>query len=184
MDWYLITKFLHVVFAIIWLGGALVMVILGTAAARARNDEQLVSVVRQVAWCADRVYVPASIMTLIFGLLTTWLGGLWSELWVILGLAGIVATIFLGIVVLSPRAKKVESEHVAGGATPQAIATSREIVTIARFDMVLLFTVVADMVLKPTPADWVTLVVMALVILGAAVLFLRPLLSPPRPAAA
>ena len=37
----------------------------------------------------------------------------------------------------------------------------REILTIAKFDMVLLFTIVADMVLKPTVNDWLTLAIMA-----------------------
>jgi hypothetical protein len=46
--------------------------------------------------------------------------------------------------------------------------------TITKFDAVLLFTVVADMVLKPSASDWPVLVVFAVVIVGAALLFLRP----------
>jgi uncharacterized membrane protein len=184
MDWYLIAKFLHVISAILWLGGALIMVILGAVAERARNDSQMVGVVRQVAWLAERVYVPSSISTLVFGLIATWLGGLWSELWVILGLVGIVATIALGVGVLSPRAKKVESEFKAGGESPSVVALCREILTIAKFDMVLLYTVVAVMVLKPGADDWITLIVMALVIAGAAAVFLMPVLRRGGPAPA
>lgn len=176
MEWYLFIKFLHVTSAIIWLGGALVMVMLGMKAERAKNDAELVVIVQQVAWAAERVYVPASIATLLFGLITTWIGGLWSELWVILGLVGIVATIGLGIGVLTPRAKRAEAGRVAGGATPAVVAICREILAIAKFDMVLLFTIVADMVLKPSADDWATLLVMALVIVAAGIVLLSPVL--------
>lgn len=184
MDWYSLAKFLHVISAILWLGGALIMVILGLAAERAKNDSQMVGVVRQVAWLAERVYVPSSISTLIFGLIATWIGGLWSELWVILGLIGVAATITLGIGVLSPRAKKVETEFKAGGETPAVVALCHEILAIAKFDMVLLYTIVADMVLKPDLDNWVTLVIMALVIIAAAAVFLMPVLRRNSPAPA
>jgi len=180
MDWYPITKFLHVAFAIIWLGGAFIMVVLGAAADRARNDADIVSTVRKVAWSAERIYVPASVLTLLFGIATTWIGELWSQLWVILGLIGIAATIALGILVLSPRAKRVEAGYGAGGASPSVVATCREILAIAKFDMVLLFTIVADMVLKPGTGDWVTLAVMAAVIVVAAAVFLGGLFRPAR----
>lgn len=177
MDWYLISKFLHVAFATLWLGGALIMVILGIGAERARDDRQLVAVVRQVAWLAERVYIPSSILTLVFGLIAAWLGDLWSHLWVILGLVGIAATIVLGIAVLSPRAKKVDAGFKASGETPEVVALCRDILTIAKFDMVLLYTVVFDMVLKPQVGDWVTLGIMALVVVAAGAYFLAPILG-------
>ncbi len=65
----------------------------------------------------------------------------------------------------------------AGGATPAVVATCRELLSIARFDLVLLFTVIADMVFKPDPASWLTLLVMALALLAAGMLWLMPALS-------
>lgn len=174
MDWYSICKFLHIVAAIVWLGGALIMVILGMAADRARDDKDIVAIVLKVAWAAERVYVPASMATLVFGIVATTINGLWSALWVNLGFVGIVVTICLGVFVLTPRAKRAKAAYEAGGATPEVIAISRDILTIARFDMAVLFTVVADMVLKPGPGDWGMLAVFAAVILVAALLFLPP----------
>jgi hypothetical protein len=83
-------------------------------------------------------------------------------------------TIGLGILVLTPRAKKVEAGYAAAGVTPAVVAISREILTIAKFDAVLLFTVVADMVLKPGAGDWIVLAVMAVAIVAAAALWLTP----------
>ena len=92
----------------------------------------------------------------------------------ILGLIGVAATIGLGILVLTPRAKKAEAGFAAGGATPAVVAVSRQLLAIAKFDLVLLFTVVAEMVLKPQLSDWALLVVMAIVPLAAAALWLTP----------
>src|SRR5437762_3110727 len=108
MDWYTLFKFLHVASAVIWIGGAFIMIALGVRAERGKNDAEMVSVVRQVAWAAERIYVPSSISTLIFGLIAATIGVLWGELWIILGLVGVAATIALGVVVLTPRAKAVE----------------------------------------------------------------------------
>ena len=169
MDWYLILKFLHVSSAVIWIGGAFIMVMLATRADRSADDKILVDVVRQVAWAADHVYVPASISTLVFGLILAWYASLWANLWIILGLLGVASTVGLGILVLTPLAKKADAGFKARGASPEVVATSREILTLAKFDLVLLFTVIADMVLKPSPSDWLLLLVMALALLGSSI---------------
>jgi hypothetical protein len=175
MDWYVLSKFLHVASAVIWIGGAFIMIMLGVKAERAGSDAEVVGVVRQIAWAAERIYVPASVATLLFGLAAAWLNGLWDQLWIILGLVGVAATLALGVLVLTPRAKKVEAGYAAGGVTPAVLGVSREILTIGKFDTVLLFTVVADMVLKPGLSDWPVLALMALALVAAAVAWLTPM---------
>ena len=174
MDWYAVLKFFHVASAVIWIGGAFIMVVLGSRADRSGDDASIIGCVRQVAWAAERIYVPASISTLLFGLLLAWLGGLWGDLWVILGLVGVAATMLLGIFVLTPLAKKAEAGFSANGVTPDVVATCQKILTIAKFDAVLLFTVIADMVLKPEPSDWGVLFVMALAVAAAAFAWVVP----------
>ncbi len=60
------------------------------------------------------------------------------------------------------------------GVTDQAVAIGRQMLSIAKFDFLLLFTIVADMVIKPTLADWIVLVVMAALIVAGAFLFIVP----------
>jgi uncharacterized membrane protein len=175
MDWYLVLKFCHVASVVIWIGGAFIMVTLASRADRQGDEVALVGCVRQVAWAAERIYVPASISTLLFGLVLAWLTALWGSLWIILGLCGIAATLLLGIFVLSPLAKKAEAGFSANGITPDVVATCQKILTIAKFDTVLLFTVIADMVLKPqSSSDWPVLLLMALAIAAAAALWMIP----------
>lgn len=184
MDWYLIAKFLHLTSAIIWLGGAMIMVFLGIRADRAKDDADMVAIVLKVAFLGGRVYVPAGLLTLIFGAITVWLGHSWTELWIIIGLIGFVITFTLGATVLKPRADRVEADHKASGASASVILQSREILQIAKFDMTLLFSIVLDMVLKPTATDYWVLAIIAVVIVVAALAFLVPLRSGGKAAAA
>jgi len=175
MDWYTIFKFLHVLAAIIWIGGAFIMLVFGIEAVRKGDNAQLVGVASQMGWAAERVYVPASMATVVLGIIVATLGGMWSQLWVILGLVGMAITMALGILVLTPRAKKL-----AGAVASPATATvARDLVTLVKFDCAALFVVVADMVLKPGTSDWVLLIVMAVVVVGAAALWLVPTLRRP-----
>ena len=176
MDWYTAVKFLHVSAAIIWIGGAFIMVMFGVKAARSRNDAEMVAVVQQVGWAAERIYVPASIATALLGIIVATIGNLWSALWVSLGLVGMVVTIALGVLALTPRAKKVEA---AGAVTAESVAISREILTLAKFDLVLLFVVVSDMVLKPGMSDYGILIAMAVVLVVGAALWVLPALRRP-----
>ena len=171
MDWYTVFKLLHVLTAIIWIGGVFVMLMLGIHAAKSRDDAQLVQVVQQMGWAAERIYVPASIATVLLGMVVAALGDMWSYLWVIVGLAGMAITMALGILALTPRVKKIAAIHAV---TPETIAISRQTLTLVKFDCAALFVVVADMVLKPQIDDWTTMAVMTIVVLGAAAIWLAP----------
>jgi len=174
MDWYTPIKFLHVLAAIIWIGGVFTMLMISMQAQRSGDDAGLVRTVGQMGWAADRIFVPGSIAAAVLGMIVATLGHMWSDLWVILGLVGVAITMALGILVLSPRVKRVAS---AGAVTPETIAISKQTVTLVKFDSAALFVVVADMVLKPQIGDVTTLTIMGLVIVAAAGLWLAPGLS-------
>jgi uncharacterized membrane protein len=183
MTTYIIVKYLHILFAIGWLGGGFCMVLLGVAASRARNDGDLVRVMGQMAWLAKRVFVPFSGLALLCGLAMTWLGGMWGEAWIILGLIGFAATAGTGMTVLGPKSEKVAAIAAKEGASPAAVRVAREMLSVARFDITMLAVVVADMVLKPSFDDYAVLIAMAVVLVAAAAYFLMPLRSA-HPAAA
>ena len=177
MDWYTLFKFLHVLTAIIWIGGAFIMLMFGINAVRQQNESQLVAVAAQMGWAAEHVYVPASAATVILGIVVATIGQLWTETWVILGLVGMIITMALGILALTPRAKKVAA---APGPSAATVAVARELVTLVKFDCAALFVVVGDMVLKPTASDWIVLIIMAAVVLGAGAVWLLPTLRSPK----
>lgn len=178
MGWYTVFKFLHVVFAIAWLGGGLAQILLGMRASRAGDDAESIRVIRDVIYLASRVFIPASAGALVAGVAMVLLGRHWSEEWIILGLIGFAATFATGNFIIKPRADRLIALHEAQGATPPVVALGQEILAIAKFDFVMLFTVVADMVFKPLWSDWFVVLAMVVVIVAAALLFLRPLRGP------
>ncbi len=130
---------------------------------------------------AKRVFVPAALGALVCGLIMAWSLGLFGLLWVIIGLVGFALTFGIGIAVLTPRSDRVGEMIAREGVTPAVVEQSREILRIAQFDMAMRFVVVADMVLKPAPENYIVLLVMALVIVAAGLVFLRPVFAPAMP---
>lgn len=174
MDWYTLVKFLHVTFAIVWLGGGFGLVILGIRASVAADPAAMFSVVKDVVFLANRVFVPSSLVVLACGVTMAILGQSFATLWIIIGLAGFAATFTTGLLILKPLADRI-TKDVADGMPPSATAARcGRLLQIAKFDYVMLFVVVADMVLKPTPGDVGLLGAMALVIVAGALLFLAP----------
>ena len=173
MEWYSIVKFVHVAAVIVWLGGALGLVLLGARANRTNDTVEFGHILQDVALMSARVFVPSALVALVFGLILFFLYGLYGFLWVYIGLAGFAATFGMGIAMLKPRADKIVAQIGREGVTPAVVEQGRDLLRHAQFDMVLLFVIVADMVIKPGFSDWITLVIMALVIIGGAYYFLR-----------
>ncbi|MDR3471935.1 MAG: DUF2269 family protein [Devosia sp.] len=171
MDLYSIFKFLHVFSAVCWVGGGLCLTVLGALASSRKDEAEMLRVVENVAFMANRWFMPLSLLTLLFGLLTTWLGGLFSQLWVILGLVGFGMAFLTGSLVLGPTSEKIRKLKETGRET-DAYPLGRRLLRAAKFDYVVMFAVIADMVIKPGIADLPVLGVLALVLVGGAVVFL------------
>ena len=175
MDTYTVVKFLHLAFAIAWVGGGLCLILLGARASRANDNGDLVRIIQQVAYVEDHVFAPSALLTFVFGVIMAWMAGLFGTLWVIIGLVGFLGTLGNGLVVLKPRVQRVIALIARDGATPDAVSQAREILRIAQVEAVVLFAVVADMVIKPAQEDYLMLLIMALPIAIAGIVFLRPM---------
>jgi len=171
MDLYLVFKFLHVFAAVCWVGGGLCMTVLGALAASRQDDAEMLRVVQSVAYMANRWFMPASLLTLAFGVAAAIVGGLFTQFWVILGLVGAAAAFATGALVLGPTAEKIHQLEAAGRPS-DAYPLGRRLLEAAKFDYVVMFVVIADMVIKPTLADVATLAVLAAVVVAGALLFL------------
>src|SRR5688572_5087117 len=125
MDWYLYSKLLHITFATLWFGGGVCMIVLGWAALRARDDSELVRVVRQVVYLSERFFIPSSLLTVIFGAIMAWLTQGFGDLWIILGLVGFAITFATGVFLIKPMAEQVTAMVKTDGATPAAAAACR-----------------------------------------------------------
>lgn len=173
MDLYTLFKFLHVLCAVVWVGGGFCMTVLGVVAATRKDDAEMLGVVRSVAFLGNRLFMPASLLTVIFGVTMAFLGNLWGELWISIGLAGFVAAFLTGTFILGPTSIRMVA-MLGEGRQGEAVALGRKVLQTAKFDYTVMLVVIADMVLKPGLGDVWLLAAMAVVLVAGAVLFLRP----------
>ena len=171
MTWYELLLFLHIVAAIIWLGSGLFIQILAVRAERARDVEGLRRVANDAAGLGETLFIPASLATVIFGVLLV-LDGPWGfdMLWIVLGLAGYLATFLTGILVMKPGSEKLAAimERDQGVMSAEAEVEIRKLLTKGRLDTVVLYLVVAIMALKPTGDDVGLLAAFAVIVVGGA----------------
>jgi len=183
MDWYSIVKFLHVASAIVWVGGGFTIMLLAVRADRAGNMDDMLRTMRATGELGNRLFMPASMLTLLSGLILCWFWIGFTDLWIIIGLIGFATTATIGSTIFKPTADRMAAMIAKDGVTPAALDLGRRILKIARFDYTVMLIVIADMVLKPTSGDTAILAVMtAVFVAGAFAAFGN--LAKPRPAAA
>jgi uncharacterized membrane protein len=149
--WYALFRVVHITFAVFWVGGGLLLTILGLRAERSTDPMEMATLARQAAFAGEKFFAPAGLVVLLMGIAmminTNW--G-WGKFWVIVGLIGYAATFVTGIGVLSPLAKKIDQLLTEKGPTaPETQAAIQRILLVARIDVGVLLLVIADMVTKP-----------------------------------
>lgn len=183
MDIYSIFKFLHVICAIAWVGGGLTLLANSIIAIRANGEMATLKSLGTMNNLGKTWFVPASMLTLVFGVITTVLGGMWLSFWVLLGLAGFASTFFTGLLFIEPTGRKI-AELMAAGRDEEALEQGKKLLRISKFDYTVMLVVVADMVLKPYWTDLPTIIVFALALGAGAYFFLYGGKLPQRPATA
>lgn len=149
--WYALFRLVHVVVAVLWVGGGLTITLLALRAERSGEPEELATIARQAAFVGERVFAPAGGVVFLMGIAmmlhTNW--G-WGKFWVVAGLIGYVLTFVTGVAFLSPQSKRVAALlEKKGAAAAETQAAIQRILLVARVDVGVLLLVVADMVTKP-----------------------------------
>ena len=184
MDFYTIFKFLHVLTAIAWVGGGMTLLVSSIVTMRTQGDEAVLKSLEPMNGLGKIWFIPASLLTVVFGAIATTLGGLWGDLWVLLGLAGFANTFLTGILLLEPKGRQIEAMLKAGN-TQQAVAEGRKLLSVGKFDYTVMLLIVADMVMKPYWTDFAVIAIFAVVLAAGFVAFMLPVLrSQPDVAAA
>ena len=147
---YNVFKFLHVAAAVVWVGSGVGLVALMATMTRAGDRAGLMTVSRHLEVLGPRLFGPAAMSTLIFGVLTV-LTGEWefTDLWIIIGLVGVAISLVF-VAVSNPQQKRLAAtvqEH--GPDHPDVAAISSRLRTLNMVDLLVLFIVIAAMVFKP-----------------------------------
>ena len=167
MTWYELLLLLHIVAAIVWLGSGLLLQILAYRAERAGDDAKLARIADDAAELGTVLFLPASVLTLVFGVLVT-IEGPWGldQLWIVLGLAGYAATFLTGVLVMKPTSERIAALIERDGMSSEALLEIRRLLVKGRVDTVVLYLVVGVMTLKPTGDDVGLLAVMAVLVVA------------------
>lgn len=151
MDGYDFLKFLHVYSVVLWVGGGVLLNVMGTRIARAGSSAQLAEFGAQVQWIGLRIFTPLSVFALVMGIIAA-LDDRWDfgQTWIQLGLGGWFLSFLLGAGFLGPQAGKLGRlvrEH--GADHPEVRPRVRRILLVARLDALLMLLIIADMTIKP-----------------------------------
>ena len=150
---YNLLKLGHVLAAVVWVGGNVMILIMSVRVQRERDPERSLAFVRDLGQIGQRIIAPISIALIVFAVTLVIYAPQWnfSDTWIELGILGYLATFITGIAFLGPSAGKIEKLLAGGKAAddPEVQALIGRTMLVGRIDVVVLLLVVCDMVLKP-----------------------------------
>ena len=149
---YLWLKFVHVVAAVVSVGGFLALTVLNARIARAGEPAAAAALGQQSEVFGRTVLGPAMGILLIAGV---WMAGQFgipfTDLWIVWGLVGFVAFILLGVVALGRTGAELGAlARTAGPSDPRVAALRQRIAVLGWLSLLVLLSVIWAMVFKPT----------------------------------
>jgi uncharacterized membrane protein len=150
-DGYHALLFLHILCSIVWVGGAAITQVYALLALRTRDATRIAGFAKDVEWIGTRVFMPSSILLLLFGIgMVEKVHWSWGDAWIVFGLVVLAASAITGMAFLGPEAGRIDRAVAAGGAgSPEAQRRIRRIFVISRIELLLLVLAVFVMVFKP-----------------------------------
>jgi uncharacterized membrane protein len=142
---------LHVIAAVIWAGGDLTLTTLGVRYERLSDAATLAVLGKVGTWIGTRVYTPASIAAIAFGIALMVEGDLdWGQFWVVYGLAGWTIAFTVGVSFVGPELGRIDqAAQKFGPESDEVRRRVRRLFAIFRFDTALLTSIVIVMAAKP-----------------------------------
>jgi uncharacterized membrane protein len=158
MSRYELLLFVHVTMAVIWVGGGLMMQFFGIRVSMSGDPSRFATFGADVKWIADRVFIPASLLAFVSGLLLVIDSDFYGfgNDWIVIGLVLYATTFLAGLLVLGPEAERVGKLTAEG--SPEAGPRTLRLLMLSRLDLVVLFAMIYDMTVKPDFGDTASIV--------------------------
>lgn len=148
---YNLLLFVHVLGAIIWVGGGFALNILGTRLTRASDPKELAGFARQTAFLGARVFAPVSALMFLAGVGMTVQAWDFKDLWIAIGVAGFLYSFITGAGIIGPLSGKTgRLIEERGAGDSQVAANIRKLFLFGRIELLVMVVVVAAMTMKPT----------------------------------
>lgn len=152
MTWYELFLFVHILMAVVWVGGGLMLQVLGVLVTRSGDQVRIAGFAHDAEQVGMKLFAPASLVLIVsaIGLMlndtSPWD---WSEPFVSVGLVVWVISFLAGVGYLGPTAGKVSKEVAANGpGSPEARRLVANVLRYQRIELVLLLVVIFMMAVK------------------------------------
>jgi uncharacterized membrane protein len=145
-------KLVHILAAIVWVGGGIFIQIYAGRLMSAGEMQRLGLFAKDIEKIGNMVFIPASVTVLIMGIVMVAYAPFIevTDLWIILGLAGIVSTILFGSLFLGPESGRLgKMVEERGHEDAEVQSRVRRLFVVSRIDLAVIVFVVVVMVLKP-----------------------------------
>jgi uncharacterized membrane protein len=147
---YELAKYIHILCAIIWVGGALYIQILAIRIQRSSDPSVMGRLGPEVEFIGTRVFVPASILLFLAGAFMTSQRWAFSQAWISIAIVLWLVSVLVGSFYLGPQSKKIGQLVAAEGpGSPGAGALLGRVFLISRLELVSFAVIVALMTFKP-----------------------------------
>ena len=147
---YTALLFVHIVCAVIWVGGAFTIQLLAVLVSRSGDPAELARLMRYFELIGSRVFVPVATLLFIAGAAMTLRAWSFGQTWIVLAVALWVLSAVAGAIYLGPRAKRVGHLFDAEGPTSEAgRALMNRLFLVSRLELISFAIVIALMVFKP-----------------------------------
>jgi uncharacterized membrane protein len=172
MELYEFLLFLHIAFAVVWVGGTVIVQFLSLPVLNSGDPQRLAQFAGDVAVLANRVFTPAALGTVVAGFALVWESEFWTlgDDWIVIGLVLFAVTFVAGVAFLGPESGRVKKAIEAEGPAA-AQGRVRRLLVLSRIDVLVLLLIIFDMSVKPSfdDAGWLIAAVLVAAAIAAAV---------------
>ncbi len=148
---YELVKYVHIVCAIVWVGGATYSQVLGVIVARSGDPTDIPKLARNLARIGTMVFLPASVLLFLAGLFMTVNRWSFQQTWISIAMGLWLVSVIIGAMYVGPRLPRMAAAFDTDGPTSGAgLGILRRIILVSRAELAMLFVIVGLMVFKPT----------------------------------
>ena len=152
MTLYETLLWLHVTFAVLWVGGGVLLILLALMAQRANDDVQLAYIGHKAEVLGLRYFTPTALIVVLLGAGLT-IEGPWefSDPWISASLGLYVVSFLVGATFLGPQGGKIgKAIEASGGVVTADVRPALDrLLLVARIDALILLAIIFLMTTKP-----------------------------------
>ena len=148
---YELVKYVHILCAVVWVGGAFYAQLLAIQVARSSDPADLPKLGRHIEFLGTRVFLPASILLFIAGVIMTTQRWAFQQTWISIAIVLWLVSALVGSLYLGPKSKRVAQLFEAEGPLSAAgRALLGRLFLVSRLELVSFLVIIALMVAKPS----------------------------------